>query len=274
MEANPVKLQLLLFLNASKGDIELAALKLDKYYEVKHECPEFFKNRDLDSEEVQQALDTLIVVALPVSPDNCLMIAQKLRLFNPKDYNFDGACKMYIMKTEATTYQHGPRDGIIFINDLDGASFFHMFRPSMNSLRKGARVLQDAAPLEVKAIHMLNTVSFINYAMSIAKTILRSEMLNKIHFHPPNMNFDDFQQKYGIPKSHLPSDYGGALPSLEEMHTKQRKELMGMRDYFKMEEAHMNYEYDQHYEEFEAQRPKGSLPVQIKDYKHEESSSM
>lgn len=258
----------MLFLNAAKGDVELAALKLDKYYEVKHDCPEFFKDRDLDSEEVQQALDCLIFVSLPVTPDNCYLIVTKLRMYNPKDYHFEPACKAFIMKTEATTYKHGPRDGIIFIDDLDGVSFFHMFRPNMNSVKKSIRFLQEATPLEVKEIHIMNSVPFINRAIAIAKTLLRSDVLNKVHFHPPNMNYDLLQEKFGIPKSHLPSDYGGDLPSLEDMHTQQRKELMGMRDYFKMEEAHMNYEYDQYYDEFEKQRQKGALPVQIRDYVH------
>jgi hypothetical protein len=56
----------------------------------------------------------------------------------------------------------------------------------------------------------------------------------------------DFQKFYAefIPKSCLPSDYGGDLESVEVLHNKNRENLMRSREYFLIEERMMNFEFD------------------------------
>lgn len=249
-----------MFLNASKGDVELAVKKLKKYYKLKHSSPEFFKDRNLDSEEIQKSFENLIFVALPITPDNNLAFCHKLRSVDPKVYDFDGACKTFIMKVEVTSCFQGPRDGVIFIDDLEGASVSHIFRASLNSVRKSMKFLQDGSPLEIKAIHVMNTPPFINNFISVAKPFMKAGLFKKIHFHSPNVDYKEFQQKHGIPSSHLPSNYGGDLPTLETMHLKQQDEIMEMREYFQLEEAQTHNEYDHLAEEFEGLQSSGKLP--------------
>lgn len=57
----------------------------------------------------------------------------------------------------------------------------------------------------------------------------------------------DYNKFYAdcIPKSHLPSDFGGHLPSVEELHQKQCKIFAKMRDYFIYEEMQANKKFDQ-----------------------------
>lgn len=240
-------------MNSCKGDIEKTAQKLEKYYELKQTAPEFFSNRDLSSDKIQFCLDKLYYVALPVTSDNCNLIFHKLKSSNPKDYVFDDAVKTFIMKTEIYAFNNGPRSGTIFINDLEGVSFWHLFRPGISSLRKGLKFLQEGSPMDVKAIHILNTVPFLDALMSMVKPFLRMEMLNKIHFHPTNMDYEKFYKEC-IPKSCLPSDYGGDLESVEEMHNKQRETLMELRDYFIMEEGQMNAKFDEFAVDYDEKR--------------------
>lgn len=58
----------------------------------------------------------------------------------------------------------------------------------------------------------------------------------------------DYEKFYNecIPKSCLPSDYGGDLESVEELHNKNRKTLTSMRDYFLMDDRMMNFELEQY----------------------------
>lgn len=240
-------------MNSCDGDVDLTVEKLEKYYELKRETPEFFSNRDILSDDIQQCLDKLIYVALPITPDNCNLILHKLRSYDPKDYMFDNAVKTFIMKTEVYAYNNGPRSGTTFVNDLEGASIWHLFRPGLGSIRKGLRFLQEGSPLNVKAIHILNTVPFLDKIIAIVKPLLRSEMFNKIHFHSSNMDYEKFYREF-IPKSCLPSDYGGDLESIEVLHNKQREAFMEMRDYFLMEEGQMNFEYDDRAAGYEIKR--------------------
>lgn len=230
---------------------------MEKYFVMKREMPEFFSNRDLASDEIQHTLDSLNFVGLPITPSNCNLVLIKLRSHDPKDYVFDAAVKTYIMKAEAYAFSNGPRDGMIFLDDLEGASIWHLFRPSLSSIRKGMRFLQEGSPMNIEAIHVINCVWFLDKIVAMVKPFIRSEVFNKVHFHPPNMDWEKFHEKY-IPKSCLPSDYGGDLESIEELHNKQREELMEMRDYFIMEEGQVNFQYDDRAEEYEKCRPKGT----------------
>lgn len=63
------------------------------------------------------------------------------------------------------------------------------------------------------------------------------------------MDFEKFYQEC-VPKSHLPSDYGGDLESVENLHKEQRENLMKMRNYFLFEEQQMNYLLDPYADEY------------------------
>lgn len=59
------------------------------------------------------------------------------------------------------------------------------------------------------------------------------------------MDYEKFYNDW-IPKSCLPSDYGGDLDSLEELHVEERKSLMKLREYFLYEERLMNFEFEEY----------------------------
>lgn len=73
---------------------------------------------------------------------------------------------------------------------------------------------------------------------------MKSDLLSRVHFHPKNMDYEKFYQKC-IPKHCLPSDYGGDLASVDELHGKHRKNLLQMREYFLLEERVMNFEFEE-----------------------------
>lgn len=50
---------------------------------------------------------------------------------------------------------------------------------------------------------------------------------------------EEFHKKW-VPKECLPSDLGGDLPSIVDMHNAFRKEMMDMTDYFVAEEQQRN----------------------------------
>jgi hypothetical protein len=107
-----------LFINASKGDVEKSSKWLHLYYKIKRNSPEFFKNRDVFSDEIQSALTNQVFLSLPVTQNNCNVVLHKLANFDPKTYNFDAAIKTFIITAEACTFRTGPRDGMIFLYDF------------------------------------------------------------------------------------------------------------------------------------------------------------
>lgn len=61
----------------------------------------------------------------------------------------------------------------------------------------------------------------------------------QLHTHTSDINYEEFYKKW-IPKECLPSDFGGDLPTVVEMHKDFRKELDSLRDYFLAEEDQRN----------------------------------
>lgn len=57
------------------------------------------------------------------------------------------------------------------------------------------------------------------------------------------MDYEKFYAEH-IPKSCLPSDFGGDLESVEELHEKHCAELMGLRNYFIAEEQQAELKFD------------------------------
>ena len=57
------------------------------------------------------------------------------------------------------------------------------------------------------------------------------------------MDYEKFYTEW-IPKSCLPSEYGGDLESLDEFHDKHRKSMLKMREYFLLVERLLNFEFE------------------------------
>lgn len=81
------------------------------------------------------------------------------------------------------------------------------------------------------------------------RPLVRSELLNKVHFHSSSIDYEKFYKSH-IPKSHLPSDFGGDLESIEVLHQKQRAVFERMRDYFVYEEMQSEKKFDEYAEEY------------------------
>lgn len=77
------------------------------------------------------------------------------------------------------------------------------------------------------------------------KPFLKKELYERIHLHKIGTDYAEFYQKF-IPRSHMPSDYGGNLESLKELHEQNRKLLSDTREYFIMEEQQMKLYLEEH----------------------------
>lgn len=87
----------MLFINLSGGDVDKAAQFLQRYYEIKQSSPEFFSNRNPESEKLQRAFKIQQMASLPISPDNCHIFIHRVSNANPREYDFDDVFKMFIM---------------------------------------------------------------------------------------------------------------------------------------------------------------------------------
>jgi hypothetical protein len=73
---------------------------------------------------------------------------------------------------------------------------------------------------------------------------MTKELFDIIHVHPSGMDFNqDFFEKF-LPKSSMPEDYGGDLPSISQLHEKNCELLCSFKEYFELEEKHMMHQLE------------------------------
>lgn len=69
----------------------------------------------------------------------------------------------------------------------------------------------------------------------MVRPFVRSKILERVQFYSSDIDWNEFYENH-IPKSHMPSDYGGDLESVEDLSKKTRNKLMEADGYFKYEE--------------------------------------
>lgn len=120
----------------------------------------------------------------------------------------------------------------------------------------GLRFALDGCPEKIIGFHILNAVPFYELIMQIMKPFARKELrllvrkwknnfwafsnlkVFQLNLHYADINWEEFYEKH-IPRSCLPSDYGGDLESIEVLSKKNHEVLKSMEDYFDVEEEHI-----------------------------------
>lgn len=67
------------------------------------------------------------------------------------------------MISEAYFLVNGPYKDLIFVVSLKDTQFWHVLRPSISSIRKALHFLENAAPVNVKAVYVFNTSPIVKY---------------------------------------------------------------------------------------------------------------
>ncbi|KAK9754128.1 CRAL/TRIO domain [Popillia japonica] len=120
------------------------------------------------------------------------------------------------MYNDCVLSEDGLAEGYIVLFDMKGVSLGHLARVSLPSLRAFMIYIQEAHPARLKSIHILNTANFINHIMRLITPMIKSEILNIVHFHsgihPEN-----------IPVDILPKEYGGEACSIPELDDETKR---------------------------------------------------
>lgn len=76
------------------------------------------------------------------------------------------------------------------------------------------------------------------------RPFLKQKFLDMIQLHPVGSTLEKLFE-HDVPRSHVPKELGGDLPStIRELHEKTRQLLKDWRDYFILEEKQANLEMD------------------------------
>lgn len=147
--------------------------------------------------------------------------------------NFNECVKAYFMCCDVRFAQpvesfNELESGEIIIFDMKNLTFKHLTRIVLSTLRMFFKYLQDAHPVKIIQLHVINCTPVVNKAMMLIKPLMYSKLYNTLKFH----NAGSYDSLYEVvPREILPSDFGGDGQSMADMKTHWLSVLNGYRDF-------------------------------------------
>ncbi|XP_033207692.1 clavesin-1-like isoform X2 [Belonocnema kinseyi] len=229
---------LIRFLRPSKYYPESACKLVKRYYSFKAKHPIIYANLTPSNERNIFEQDILSIMP---SRDQygrrilILEIGKKWKVHKCSLYEIIKGC---ILHMEAAILEPATQiAGAVLIFDLGGFSLQQamQFTPSFAKIL--AELLQDAIPLRIRNIHVINQPYIVDMVFTLFKPFIREKSRSKIVFHGTNQNS---LHQYIAP-NYLPQNYGGTS-KVPRVSGRQYFQLLVMGD--KEYEAINSYGYN------------------------------
>ncbi|XP_064555505.1 alpha-tocopherol transfer protein isoform X2 [Drosophila montana] len=187
---------------------------------MRNKHPQIFIDRDPMDASSQQLLQVADLVPLPgLTPENNKLLFYRLIDHDADKFNFTAGIKVFFMVADcrfATETDGRLSDGEIPIFDMAGYTLRHLTKTVLSSLRVYMKFVQEAHPVRLREVHVLNCPSYLDKVLTVVKPFIKSEVFKLIHFHLPNA---DTPYKH-FPRAMLPEEYGGGAGKMS--HLKQQ----------------------------------------------------
>ncbi|CAH2238444.1 alpha-tocopherol transfer protein-like isoform X2 [Pararge aegeria] len=230
-EDNP----LMTFLRGSSFSLEKCKRKLDMYFTMRAACPEFFTNRDANSPDLREVLkNKLQGPPLPGLTPNGRRVTICRGLYPGLDSKqITDTFKLALMIGDIRLVEEVVGvAGDIYV--LDGAvlgpSLLAKLSPSV--IKKFMICVQEAYPVKLKEVHIINTSPVVERFVNFVKPFLKEKIRKRIFIHKELKDL----YKY-IPQEMLPNEYGGQCGSMDELQAKWTQKLIEYREWFKMQDS-------------------------------------
>ncbi|XP_055374812.1 alpha-tocopherol transfer protein-like [Condylostylus longicornis] len=223
------------FIYSCQGDVEKTKALIDLNYTMRTNYSNIFLQRDPCSDEAVKVLQTTDMLILPgVTPSGNKLLFYRLVDLNPENFAFTESIKMFFMFADLRFIVPDPNgisSGEVPIFDMAGFSLKHLTRVVMSSLRVYMKFTQEAHPVRLKEIHVINCPSYLDKVLMIVKPFIKSEVFKLVKFHIPD---SDTFYKY-VPKEMLPNEYGGVAGDIKSIKEKWIALLKDYRHYLSNE---------------------------------------
>nr|XP_018910063.1 PREDICTED: alpha-tocopherol transfer protein-like isoform X1 [Bemisia tabaci] len=226
------------FLHCCSNDIERTKKVMKLFFNCRLNFKEFFGNVDFHSDQVQRILTAIDTLPLPRrTKEGYQVYVTRLRDTNPDNFNLADYSKMFFMMHDTRMRTEDIPAGDVPILDMEGFSFKHLTKLIFNfgTLKKYLLYNQEAHPVKLMQVHIVNTNGLLHKAFSLVKPLLNPHVKDMLHFHTPGSDtIDEF-----VPKDLLPKEYGGNTGSVDELKEiwvkkiKEQAEWLAIEDRWK-----------------------------------------
>ena len=220
------------FLRARKFDYERSYALLESYYRVRAQHPEVF--HQLTPSSVEHVYNDGVAQVLP-KPDKFgrRIVYFRIKKWQPDKYSAHDVNKSAIMNLDHIIRDEATQvNGVVVIGNADGLTWEHAknMGPEKSSIMP--KVMQDAFPGRIKAMHIVNQPAIFSYVFNIVKPFLKEKMKSRFNFHGAQLDRLLTNSDFGLDESMLPAELGGSLPSGDELAQAWKKTIMAEEEYF------------------------------------------
>ncbi|BET00530.1 CRAL/TRIO domain [Nesidiocoris tenuis] len=220
-----------LFLFSCFSKMETTKKAVDTYYSMKTATPEFFANRDLDCKGLQHIIKVVQIVVLPEkTAEGYAVVWSRLIDTDTSKFVLDDGIKLLFMVVDTILRnEHTDAKGLLFVFDNTGTTLGHLARVSLSSVKKYFIYVQEAMPIRLRGVNIININTVITHIMTLIKPFIGKEQAKQIVMYTP----EQLEQSYkAIPKHMHPKDYGGDGPSMETLFRDTMKKIRAQKDWF------------------------------------------
>ncbi|XP_055622789.1 uncharacterized protein LOC129766292 [Toxorhynchites rutilus septentrionalis] len=225
-------LEIVLFLHSNYSRIEPTKQTIDANYTCRTHVPEFFAKWDYLSSEFKTIMDLVTIVPLAIpTEDSCKVVYGRLINTDVTEFTFEYTLKFLLSSADLIQREHGAVYGYRFIIDMEGVTMGHVTKLTISIVKKFLHYLQEAMPVRLKGIHLINVVPFIDKIMMLVKPFMKKELVDILHLHSAINSIYPFVQKQC-----LTGELGGNAGSLFDIRDEINQHLLDNRDFFLEEE--------------------------------------
>uniref|UniRef100_U5EQ16 Putative intracellular n=1 Tax=Corethrella appendiculata TaxID=1370023 RepID=U5EQ16_9DIPT len=230
--------QLICFYLACDRDIDYSRKTIKIYYEFRRKETRIFSNLDVCCEEAKIFFQNHLYY-ISKSSENEGLCFFTIKSSKISVFNIEFLMKYSNILYEIFLHRNGPAKHYTLIIDLKFFTVKHLAKLNVSMLRKLFRYIQEAIPAKIKIFHFVNQPWFIQKGISIIQPLMKAELFELFQFHTDGSNLN----LIGFPSAVLPSDYGGKLKSLEELHIANIQGMETYQNYFEAEEK-QRFDFD------------------------------
>ncbi|CAK1590114.1 unnamed protein product [Parnassius mnemosyne] len=226
--------RMMTFLRGCSFSLEKCKRKLDMYFTMRTACPEFFTNRDIRRPELADLLARLQGPPMAGLTPNGRRVTIARGLDKNLDTNqLNDVFKIAMMMGDVRLKEEVEGvAGDIYILDASVVSPTHLAKLSPSVIKKFLICVQEAYPVKLKEVHVVNASPLVDKVVGIIKPFLKEKIKNRIFIHTDLNTLYEY-----VPKDVLPIEYGGTCGSLKEINDAWVKKLEDYTEWFKEQES-------------------------------------
>lgn len=223
---------LVAFLRGCKFSLEKAKEKLALFYWIRTGLTQVVQDRDPLDDHVAKLIRMGVGIPLPHTehPSD-----PKIFIIRVAQFDYAKSCFADVIKVGTMINDILMRDddqmvicGMALIIDLAKVTAGHLVQFDLEFLKQVAILYQDASPLRMQGIHILNPPPLVQTVVGMFNGLLSPKNKDRrIFFHGTSL--DSLQQHF--PKSVLPTEYGGDLESIDTFVDQWEDKLKKNREY-------------------------------------------